>query len=319
MKKILVLSNIAIIAGFILVVTPTFAAKPTTNTCATIQGGTLTDTKGNPITTGYDKWGYNYQADMFNGWYDNYSRPSTIATGGDSLMMKWNDAWLSNQDCDGDNKLDRHYGFPSYIDSGAWLTNHASGTYESSTNYHWNLNTSPNKLDIPWAGTIYSYDVTFSQNGTILTGTLTDGYYPITNSLSGTIDGNNVTFSFTYPDGSIQGVRTYVGTIDSTGKVSGTWSETGPENATGNWSVTGFATKIPEMCSWSDFVKIVAVPSDAKKVDGTWYSADGTKIGPDIWGEFAIIQEVSEDPCGEASELGLMNLKSDIRSGLGHW
>ena len=43
--------------------------------------------------------------------------------------MKWNDAWLSNQDCDGDDLLDRHYGYPSYIGSGAWLTNHQSGKY----------------------------------------------------------------------------------------------------------------------------------------------------------------------------------------------
>ena len=38
--------------------------------------------------------------------------------------MKWNDAWLSNKDRDGDGKLDRHWGYDSYIGSGAWLTNH---------------------------------------------------------------------------------------------------------------------------------------------------------------------------------------------------
>ncbi len=42
--------------------------------------------------------------------------------------MKWNDAWLSNKDCDEDGLLDRHHGFGSYIGSGAWLTNHQSGT-----------------------------------------------------------------------------------------------------------------------------------------------------------------------------------------------
>jgi len=42
--------------------------------------------------------------------------------------MKWNDAWLSNIDRDDDGKLDRHYGLPSYIGSGAWLTNHEFGT-----------------------------------------------------------------------------------------------------------------------------------------------------------------------------------------------
>ena len=44
--------------------------------------------------------------------------------------MKWNDAWLSNKDCDDDGKLDRHYGYDSYIGSGAWITNHMSGTDE---------------------------------------------------------------------------------------------------------------------------------------------------------------------------------------------
>ena len=44
------------------------------------------------------------------------------------LRMIWNDAWLSNQDRadssgggEPDGNLDRHYGFPSYFDSGAVL------------------------------------------------------------------------------------------------------------------------------------------------------------------------------------------------------
>jgi len=44
--------------------------------------------------------------------------------------MKWNDAWISNKDCDGDGKLDRHFESDSYVGSGAWLTNHQSGEYE---------------------------------------------------------------------------------------------------------------------------------------------------------------------------------------------
>lgn len=73
--------------------------------------------------TGYDQWGYNYQARTFNGLYANYSRPATpyteetcatVAWGCDQLQMKWNDTWLSNKDCDGDRLLDRYYGFPSY-------------------------------------------------------------------------------------------------------------------------------------------------------------------------------------------------------------
>ena len=179
-----------------------FAAPPPS--CATIQRGSLVDSAGNPITTGYDKWGYNYQAMMFNGLYDNFSRPAVPATDGDSLMMKWNDAWLSNKDCDGDGKLDRHFGYASYIGSGAWLTNHQSGTYEE--------------------------------------------------------DGK--TYKYTY------------------------------------------------------FVKIVAVPADAVKVGGIWKTSGGIEIGPDIWGEFAIIQEIYNDT--GTGEHGVL-YKSPASPGLGSY
>lgn len=158
--------------------------------CVTIQDGTLLTSAGDVIKTGYDKWGYNYQARMFNGKYcDAYRNAEWCQPWKDvNLQMNWNDAWLSNKDCDGDGLLDRHFGFNSYIGSGAWLTNHMSGEY-------------------------------LIQNGEAIS------------------------------------------------------------------------------CKFSDFVKIVAVPADAKLIDGTWYTADGKEIGPGIWGEFAIIQEVLNDPC----------------------
>jgi len=119
--------------------------------------------------------------------------------------MKWNDAWLSNKDCDGDGLLDRHYGYDSYIGSGAWLTNHQSGEYVGE-----------------------------------------DG----------------------------------------------------------------------EICKWNYFVKIVAAPEDATLTDGIWNNADGTEIGPEIWGSFAIIQEVSNDPC--SGEHGAQYISPD-HAGLGNW
>ena len=122
----------------------------------------------------------------------------------DQVEMKWNDAWLSNMDRDGDGKLDRHYGYPSYIGSGAWETNHQSGTYEDSGN-------------------------------------------------------------------------TY---------------------------------------KWNYFVKIVAVPADATKIGGIWYAADGTEIGPDIWGEFATIQEVYNDT--GTGDHGLL-YGSPAGPGVGKW
>lgn len=175
--------------------------------CTTIQSGTLLTSDGAVITTGFDVWGYNYQAHMFSGGYcDAYHNATWCQAFKDvTLIMKWNDAWLANTDCDGDGKLDRHYGFPSYIGSGAWETNHQKGEY-----------------------------------------------------------------------------------LDNNG----------------------------ETCKWEYFVKIVAVPADATLVGGIWYAADGVEIGPAIWGEFAIIQEVSNDPCSGFS--GLLYLSPD-HAGFGGW
>lgn len=154
--------------------------------CTTIQDGTLLDSADFPISTGYDDFGYNYQAQIFNGRYCDYDR----VIGGDycdvELIMKWNDAWLSKTDCNDDFLLDRHFSYPTYIGSGAWLTNHQSGWVEM-------------------------------------------------------------------PNGKIK--------------------------------------------KWTYFVKIVAVPSDATlNIDDYWESSSGTIIGPNIWGQFAVIEEVINDP-----------------------
>ena len=176
--------------------------------CTTIQDGALLGSDGQVITVGFDEWGYNYQAHLFNGGYcDAYRDAAWCQPYKDvALIMKWNDAWLSNKDCDDDGLLDRHYGYSSYIGSGAWLTNHQSGEY---------------------------------------------------------VD-------------------------EDTGKV----------------------------CKWNYFVKIVAVPADAYAADGYWYAADETEIGPVIWGQFAIIQQVENDPC--AGIHGLQYLSPD-HAGLGNW
>ena len=99
--------------------------------CTKIQSGTLLDPEGSIISTGFNDWGYNYQARTFNGKYcDAYRDADWCQDSVDNdFSMKWNGAWLDNKDCDGDYLLDRHFGFPSYIGSGAWLTNHESGKY----------------------------------------------------------------------------------------------------------------------------------------------------------------------------------------------
>jgi len=98
--------------------------------CADIQSGTITDSKGNPLVMGFDQWGYNYQAHIFNGYYDNYTRPTVPVTSGDKLVMKWSDSWLANVDCNGDHKLDR--GLVDGVVGGTslgWETNHLDGSY----------------------------------------------------------------------------------------------------------------------------------------------------------------------------------------------
>ena len=145
---------------------PIMAGQP--DGCTKIQDGILTYSAshylaGQPLQVGYDIFGYNYNSHMFNGYYANaylggagfppYEGDAdaylTENPGAAShwawpyrdvnLIMWWNDAWLSNKDCDGDNLLDRHYGFPSYIGSGAWETNHQYGSYEENgETYKWN-------------------------------------------------------------------------------------------------------------------------------------------------------------------------------------
>ena len=138
-KKLIVgAAALALILG---AMTTSALARP--SSCATINDGTITDVNGNPISLGYDQYGYNYQAHMFNGTYDSVDRnlsdnqgdgiyPGDAsdplnATYNDKLVMKWSDDWLSNTDCNGDGKLDRGVSGTSQ----GWLTNHAEGDYDS--------------------------------------------------------------------------------------------------------------------------------------------------------------------------------------------
>src|SRR3989338_7937442 len=119
------------LVGFLIVASAVLAQAAFAQTCTTIQQGTLLASDGSTIETGFDQWGYNYQAHMFNGKYCDAYRDAAWCQpyANDDLQMKWNDAWLSNQDCSNDGLLDRHLGYVSYVGSGAWLTNHQKGVY----------------------------------------------------------------------------------------------------------------------------------------------------------------------------------------------
>lgn len=134
----------------------TNAAKPT-SACATISDGTIMDSNNNIIQTGYDAYGYNYQAHMFNGTYDSSDRTidgtywgSTGDYVDDKIEMKWSDSWLANVDCNGDNKLDRGLvdGVVAGISKG-WLTNHVFGDY---TDTDGNVQKYTDFVKIVWTG-----------------------------------------------------------------------------------------------------------------------------------------------------------------------
>lgn len=156
-KVIIILSCLVLVFAFSFQV----MAKGGNKDCTTIQDGVLTYSAGHyleeePLQTGYDPYGYNYQAHMFNGLYCNayLGKDGLPPYEGDDeaylaenpsaefkwywpyrntqLMMKWSDEWLSNKDCNEDGKLDRGYSCDPVIANssaceGAWLTNHQAG------------------------------------------------------------------------------------------------------------------------------------------------------------------------------------------------
>ncbi|MFC1998889.1 hypothetical protein ACFLVR_04530 [Chloroflexota bacterium] len=126
---------------------------------------------GQPIEVGYDEYGTNYQSHTFNGLYINvnlnrwglppyrgegeayidanpelFNRVNYNYFMNDiwpnrdvHLTIKWNDAWLSNRDGDGDGLLDGWYLGPDRIGTGAWQTTHMWGTYvgDDSKEHKW--------------------------------------------------------------------------------------------------------------------------------------------------------------------------------------
>lgn len=201
MRKLFV---VILALGFAVALTSYVGAE-----CTTIQDGTLVASTGELLETGYDEFGYNYQAHMYNGWYCEYIRVPCPTEYTVQLMMKWSDEWLSNKDCNGDGELDRGYSCdPDDANNsgcpGAWLTNHMSGWVE--------------------------------------------------------VDG--------------------------------------------------------KQRKWTYFVKIVAAPEDAYVDNERWYTVDGVEIGPVIWGAFAIVEEVSNDP--SLGEHGIL-YKSPAGPGFGQY
>jgi hypothetical protein len=114
----------------------------------------------------------------------------------------------------------------------------------------WDLN-GANEVDVAYDGTSFVYSATITQNGSCLGGTLDDPYYPTSGPISGTVSGDSITFTFSYPSGSIQGTRTYTGTISQSGVASGTWTQSGDESPdNGTWTLADKATTA-STCSYN--------------------------------------------------------------------
>lgn len=58
----------------------------------------------------------------------------------------------------------------------------------------------------------------------------------------------------------------------------------------------GSYEKDGKICYFNYFAKMVAAPEGATAIDGNW-TLNGKVIGPQIWGDFAIIEQVYKNPC----------------------
>jgi hypothetical protein len=120
----------------------------------------------------------------------------------------------------------------------------------------WNLN-GFNSVDVTYKFSSYTYTVDFVQRGSCLSGWLTDPYFSVTRPIYGTVNGNYVTFSFTYPS-FVEGTRTYNGHIGAFGFVSGSWSQTGIAWPNfGGWSLSGSVAKACPWWSWKQYCPVL--------------------------------------------------------------
>jgi hypothetical protein len=174
MRKGLVLALVVALAlALVMTWSPVVWAQK--SSCNNIQSGLITTEVGTieTVTTGYDQWGYNYQAHMFNGRYCDFRRGESgwwDAYCDDDLIMKWSDEWISNLDCDDGNsgipngKLDRGLDKSTLTSDGlskGWLTNHQAGSYinDDGRKCKWTyfvkivfVGPAPTVGDDPWEG-----------------------------------------------------------------------------------------------------------------------------------------------------------------------
>ena len=236
MRKII--SYILCLALVALVVAPVQAAKP--------------------ADVGFNEFGYNYQARLFQGRADGVDKLlddevwGDPAYANDHLVMRWSKAWDDARFNGADWTCD------------AWENNEWNGKTDGGSGEVWHYKivwvgpqtwdvTGPYEMDVLFLGGNYGYDLTLNQSGNVVTGDLYDPYLPGNLTIfDGTINGNAIVFKVDYGSGSVQGIRTFTGTIDTFGLLSGSWSESGTENGSDTWSTTSGAALLTEGPYWVD-------------------------------------------------------------------
>lgn len=322
MKKLFLLIAFVLLLAPILLTNKTVEAKKTM--CTDIKSGSIIGSDGDVVEMGYNDWGYNYNAHMFNGdWCDYHPVYRSGGANHDwclenmsdvELMMKWSDTWLSNQDCNNDTKLDRGYSCdPENAGSsacpGAWLTNHEKGTYKSMIDEY--------ILSFSLGASEYVHDmVVDTHEDGLFEGT--GGYpssltYSHTWTVDGELSGDNVSFHIEYLTGNPGYTVDAVGVVAEDGTMSGTWSSSASQ--TGTWASTAGAI---QTCEYNVFTKMVTPNKDIGDYEdsGYWYNVDGEEIGEVIWGAYAITQVVEKNTCEETHGL---NYKSEVSPGLGYY
>lgn len=199
--------------------------------------------------TGFDQYGYNDNGNVFNGTVSGWclaggqSADCGGAYSNDKLIMKWNSAW------DACNAAG--YNDPT-VCAGAWTSNEYNGAFPGGSGEVWHYKmiwVGAQQWDVSglypmnthFLGMDFDYTLTLSQSGNMVTGNLYDSYLPGDLTIfDGTVNGNILTFSVNYGTGSVQGIRTFTGTISASG-LSGTWSETGTEAGADTWSTSSGA------------------------------------------------------------------------------
>ena len=115
-----------------------------------------------------------------------------------------------------------------------------------------------NTVDVTYLFHHYFYTVDFVQHGSCLSGWLHDPYFSVTEPIFGTVNGNFVTFSFHYPS-FVEGTRTYIGSINHFGFVSGHWFQTG--TAWPNFGGFSLSSTVARACpSWVWWTQFCSVP-----------------------------------------------------------